>query len=294
MSPSRNIIGRLASLLGRGKTGTGPVGHLGTGRPETADTHPYYFLSDPCPQNSLDIFRGEWSSKLPGDLSGLEAGEKLLFEDPRIGWFLERIGGAEGKRFLELGPLEGGHTYQIHQAGADSILAIEANIRAYLKCLIIKELLRIDRARFICGDFLAYLRRSEEEFDVCLACGVLYHVTEPVEMIARIARIARHFCLWTLHLDDGWTLRHPALARVVERSEPAEHEGFRYSGYRARYDRRTLHWTGFCGGGRPYRYLLRRDDILRCLEHFGFDRIEVGLEEDHEEGPTFAVVASRS
>ncbi len=34
---------------------------------------------------------------------------------------------------LELGPLEGAHTYQLR------ILAIEANAEAFLKCLVVKE-----------------------------------------------------------------------------------------------------------------------------------------------------------
>ena len=44
-----------------------------------------------------------------------------------------------GKTVLELGPLEGAHTYQLHQRGAN-IVAVEASKQAYLKCLITKEI----------------------------------------------------------------------------------------------------------------------------------------------------------
>src|SRR4028119_854753 len=104
----------------------------------------------PSPQNALDIFKGEWASCLPGSLSVLQAGKGQLFEDSRILWSVEQVGGGtiKGKKIIELGPLEAGHTYMMETLGADSITAIESNTRAYLKCLIIKELLGLKRSHF--------------------------------------------------------------------------------------------------------------------------------------------------
>ena len=52
---------------------------------------------------------------------------------------------------LELGPLEGAHTYMLDRAGASEVVAIEGNTRAFLKCLITKELLSMPSARFLVG-----------------------------------------------------------------------------------------------------------------------------------------------
>jgi hypothetical protein len=52
---------------------------------------------------------------------------------------------------LELGPLEGAHTYQLEKLGAKSILAIEANVEAFLKCLITKEITGLQVAKFMLG-----------------------------------------------------------------------------------------------------------------------------------------------
>jgi hypothetical protein len=130
-----------------------------------------YFKSAPGPQNALDIFRGEWSSALPPPLSDLQAGGVGLFDDDRIKWFLKEIGGVAGKAVLELGPLEGGHTYMLEKAGAAQVTALEANSRAFLRCLVVKELLGLPRSRFLCGDFMEYLRQAGPRFDVCLAAG---------------------------------------------------------------------------------------------------------------------------
>lgn len=116
-----------------------------------------YVMSEPSDQNALDIFQGEWSSKLPSQAGELRAGQISLFEDGRILWAEKKVGGFEGCKIIELGPLEAGHTYMLEKRAANSILAIEANTRAYLKCLIVKEILNLERSRFLPGDFVKYL-----------------------------------------------------------------------------------------------------------------------------------------
>jgi Protein of unknown function (DUF1698) len=81
---------------------------------------------------------------------------------------------------LELGPLEGAHTYRLQQLGAGRILAIESNVEAYLKCLIVKEALGMKRAEFMLGDFTLYLQECTERFDLVFCCGVLYHMQDPL------------------------------------------------------------------------------------------------------------------
>ena len=99
-----------------------------------------YVNAAPDPQHALNIFRGEWLSKLPPPFAELQAGSNLLFEDARLEWGLDMLGGVQSKTVLELGPMEAGHTYMLEHRGAASIISIEANTRAYLKCLIIKGL----------------------------------------------------------------------------------------------------------------------------------------------------------
>ena len=40
-----------------------------------------YVRAAPAPQHALDIFQGEWWSSLPGECSGLQAGQLPLFDD---------------------------------------------------------------------------------------------------------------------------------------------------------------------------------------------------------------------
>ena len=97
------------------------------------------------------------------------------------------IGGVRDGRVLELGPLEGGHSFMLQKAGALMVTAIEANVRALLKCLITKEITRLTACEFLCGDFIEYLRRTDTSYDAVLASGVLYHMTEPLELLHRLS-----------------------------------------------------------------------------------------------------------
>jgi hypothetical protein len=85
----------------------------------------------PNPQNALDIVQGSWASDLSEVVSGTVSGRsRLLIDDPRPGYAMKQFGGsAKGLRILELGPLEGGHTYQLEKLGAADLIAIEANVR---------------------------------------------------------------------------------------------------------------------------------------------------------------------
>ena len=253
-----------------------------------------YVATPPSPQNAVDIFHGEWTSTLPAAAGADSHGPIPLFQDKRVDWLAESIGGVSGKTVLELGPLEGAHTWMFEQLGAASILAIEANTRAFLRCLVVKELLGM-RSRFVCGDFLEYLRATDTRFDICLASGVLYHMQNPAELIALLARRAvGHLYLWTHYYDEAIIARNPAIAPLFSGSVHRTFDGFSHTLYHREY-REALDCARFCGAGTPGSYWMTRDDVLRCLGHFGFEIEKIGFEEDsHPHGPAFAVIARPS
>ena len=252
-----------------------------------------YVTTAPSQQAALDIFEGEWASMLPAPFTALRAGSAGLFGDPRVAWGMQVLGGVDGKTVLELGPLEAGHTYMLEQGGAASIIAVEANTRAYLKCLIVKEVLGLQRARFLCGDFVEYLRAVQGTFDVCLASGVLYHMRDPVELIALLARATDRVFIWTHYYDRAVLAQAPHLTQKFTGSTTAERDGFRHTLHRFQYAE-ALNSQGFCGGSSEYSHWLSRTDILACLKHFGLSDIQINFDDPaHPNGPSFALVAIR-
>jgi hypothetical protein len=259
----------------------------------TASALDEYVQGPPSDQNALNIFKGEWSSQFPGVWKELKAGSIPLFDDARIRWAAEQLGGFRGQRVIELGPLEAGHTYMLESLGAESILAIEASKRAYLKCLIVKEILGLSRSRFLLGDFVCFLRDNETLFDVCIASGVLYHMHNPCELIHLMSKASNKIVLWTHFYDKELIQTKDIVRGKFSGSIQKTYNGFDHALYKYTYGA-ALHWTGFCGGSSAYSYWMSRDDILACLRFFGFQNLTIGFEEpEHVNGPCFAVVARR-
>jgi len=230
---------------------------------------------------------------LPEPFAGFKAGSVGLFEDPRIAWALAEFGGVAGQTVLELGPLEGAHSYMLERAGAASILSIEANPEAYLKCLIVKETVGLERTHFLCGDFLEYLRNSPPPYDAAIASGVLYHMVEPAQLIGLLAAITKRLYLWTHYYDAKLVASDRKLAGMFTGAREGGYAGFRHRLYRYEY------WGSFgsrrfCGGSRPHAHWMTRQDILECLRHFEFTDIRTSFDApEHPDGPAFAVVACK-
>jgi SAM-dependent methyltransferase len=253
-----------------------------------------YVASAPSPANAVGVFAGQWSSQLPDALGQLPAGNAVLFTDKRVPWALDKLRGAAGRRVLELGPLEGGHTYQLHEDGAADILAVEANSSAYLRCLVVKELLGLTRARFALGDFVEYLRGEPGRWDLVWASGVLYHLRDPAEVIRLISRVTDRLYIWTHYYDADLIAAMPNLPHRFTGRREAEHHGFRHTLYRQEYQE-GFESFAFCGGGAAYSEWMSRADLLACLRHFGFDRVSVAHERHHHpSGPSFSVAAWRT
>ncbi len=254
-----------------------------------------YANSPPSPQNAINIFYGDWISKFPDTLGATVAGQIELFSDERIHWFINETGGLEGKTVLELGPLEGMHSHLLEASGAKSITAVESDTRAFLKCLVTKELLDLSRVRFLCGDFIEYLRDDRSpHFDACIASGVLYHMINPAELISLIAKHCdQYLFLWTHYYDAEIIEANQQLSRRFSKPIAVNHQGFDYSICTRNYLESAGTGT-FCGASGTKSSWMTKDDLFRCLKFFGFEIFRVWFDEPlHENGPSIAVIASR-
>ncbi len=245
----------------------------------------------PSPEMAVKLIP-DWSSILPAELNS-PGGFAKLFDDTRVTWALEHLGGVAGQTVLELGPLEGGHTYMLHKAGARSITAIEANKRCYLKCLIAKELMGTDRARFLLGDFMPWLEAEQRSFDVVWVAGVLYHMVDPMRLLQLVGACTNKIHVWTHYVpDEGYKGTEPWTQPIVA-VEDRMIKGRVVPHYVRRYFTQTTK-TSYCGGVFETAAWLRRSDILDELKRMGFTDIKIGFEEpDHPHGPSFAIAASR-
>jgi hypothetical protein len=244
----------------------------------------------PSNQNVIDMFGGEWSSSLPLEARAISTpGHADLFADPRIAWAHQVLGPFDGKTVLELGPLEGAHTYMLERYGVAAITSIEANTRAFLKCLCMKEILDLRQASFKLGNFVPFLKECGN-YDIILASGVLYHMTDPIELLQLIMKRTDRVILWTHYFNDL------AISRLAEKEmfmPPKTLPGTAYVGSKRIYPQVSLDWKGFSGGIESHAVWLERDSLLRCFEDRGFD-VHVNFEQtDHPNGPALSLCATR-
>jgi len=251
-----------------------------------------YIAKAPSQQNAVDALPG-WITAFP-PATGIRAGTLPLAFDTRISWAAERLGGVAGARVLELGPLDGGHTYMLHEAGAARIDAVEANSLAYLRCLVLKEILGLSRARFHLGDFTQDLSAVGARWDVVIACGVLYHLSDPAALLLRLAAATDALYIWT-HVFDAAAMppgdpRRGALTGAMRRAALGEvtvelHERSYHGAERA---------IAFCGGPRDRHVWMDRTGLLAGLRSLGFSQIEIAHDQpDAPAGPALSILARR-
>lgn len=253
-----------------------------------------YEKSAPSSQNAIDLFKDEWSSKFPGNFAvETKPGTAALFEDPRIAWANTMWGGFKGRSILELGPLECGHTSMLQNYGARSILAVEANKRSFVKCLIAKEICGIHSANIVLGDFNEYLETSNEQFDWVLASGVLYHVRNPLKLLKNISDCSSKLVLWTHYYDETIIQARPDLKIKFDEPKALHFMDNEYTAAKQMY-LDALKWNGFCGGSESDSIWLTKESLLRCLNNFGYTQIEIASDDSyHQNGPALLLAAAR-
>ena len=248
-----------------------------------------YIMKLPSNQNKLDIFKGEWSSILPSKYGLATGGNVRLFEDERIDWAKSVLGHPDFSTVLELGPLEGGHSYML-QGTTNEVTAIEANTRAYLKCLIIKEILELD-VDFQLGDFNQYLKTCNSKFDVVYACGVLYHQKNPMELIKLISKVTDKVFIWTHYFDADVILNRHDISYKFSSVDTMNYDGEQYEYSEYAYST-ALEWNGFCGGPSETSIWLTRNSLINTLKKYGFINMEFSFDDtNHPNGSAVAICA---
>jgi hypothetical protein len=179
------------------------------------------------------------------------------------------------------------------ERGARAITAIEANTRAYLKCLCVKEVLGLDRVRFRLGDFMRFLEGEPGTYDMVFASGVLYHMEEPLRLLELMSGVSDRLFVWTHYYEPEVVAGNEGLKVKFGPVEELEFNGASYE-YAVQSYQAALDWSGFCGGPAPVSKWLTRDSLMSALDRLGYTDVQVSFEQlDHPHGPALAVCALR-
>jgi hypothetical protein len=253
-----------------------------------------YNKEPPSRQAVVDLYK-PWASILPDTPHGeklVSNGGSGLFDDHRIKLLLGIVQ-VNGTRVLELGPLEGGHSYMLSRAGAH-VVAIEGSPLAYTKLLAVNEIYGLKHVQFLYGNFIAFVKESVEKkrkFHAVICVGVLYHMTDPMELLFMLSQITDNILIWTQYYNPKILLSYIWL----NDDKPITVGGYTHTPHKHKYDSRG---KTFLGGQDPVACWLERKDILGGLAMFGFNKFHhleksIPEEENHPHGSQFTFLARR-
>ena len=250
--------------------------------------HDQFSNEFPSKSNAISIFSNEWASLLPR----YGAGVIPLFEDQRLHNIINMAGGLLDKKCLELGPLEGGHTYMMHNAGAPQITSIEANQRAFLKCLITKYLYDYN-ANLILGDLSKYIEKCNVQYDFTCMLGILYHMENPFETIKNVTRISRQIGCWTHYYDYDIISKNKNIDWKFDGTFTMEIiQGKKIHAFKHSY-LDDLSSNTFFGGNQKISRWMPKQDILDLLSVLGFKTTIIHDDVSHPHGPCITFLAEK-
>jgi hypothetical protein len=255
------------------------------------DIRDSYENKKPTNQNIFDRFRGNFATIFPDVDTG---GYANLSDDQRIHW-CNSILNLKDKTALECGPLELGHSYMMQKFGCKQITAVENNWYCYLKCLAVKESLKISNVELLFGDVIEYLKECTNKFDFVLCSGILYHLPNPVELIHLISLVTENIFIWThIYNEESSTITRQNINRA-----DIEYDGEVYSGGRQTYkdDGNSKLESIYCGGKFKISFWISEQCLYKALKKYGFINIQKNdtlSDLHHPNGPAISIFASKN
>lgn len=182
-------------------------------------------------------------TKIPGKREGLQQ-----IPDYRIVKLNELIS-LEGKSVLELGCLEGIHTVGL-LGFTNNVTAIDCRISNVVKTLT-RVSLYGKRAGVFCYNADDLTKDTYGSYDVIFNCGVLYHLSNPVQAIFNLSHMCKHMLLDT-HV-------------TMDKSESTIFNDKKYSGIK--YKEVT---SSIFAGKDSFAFWLHIDELHRACAEVGF------------------------
>jgi GT2 family glycosyltransferase/SAM-dependent methyltransferase len=179
-----------------------------------------------------------------------------------------------GRRVLELGCLEGGHSVALSRLGPRELVSVEGRAASFVRCCVVKNVFGLDNVRFAFDDVRQVTPARYGRFDVVVSMGVLYHLPDPHVLLANLAELTDVVYLSTHYAND----RHPENGPQAELDTPlGRRRGRLYQEYGLADPLSGLDQHSFW----PYE-----TDLLEMCRASGFVNVKVMARDDAPEGGT--------
>lgn len=160
--------------------------------------------------------RGPWVTKhwIGGEAHG---GDFDALGDLRLPQFWEAFPLA--RTILELGSLEGGHSFALAaHPTVERLVGVEGRQANVARAEWVRTLLGASNVEFVQADLESTSLSTLGTFDVVFCCGLLYHLQRPWELIAQIGQVSSGLFLSTHYAaaEQANTVRHGVRGTIYQ------------------------------------------------------------------------------
>lgn len=202
------------------------------------------------------------------DVDGVRVGGEADFaRDSRLDAFHRAF--PEARRVLELGALEGGHSFELARS-ADHVTAVEARAGNVRRARRAQRALGVLNVTFVCADVEVVGAGGFGRFDAVFCSGLLYHLSRPMILLDRLPVAAPGVYLWTHYASSAEAVHPLDGAEGAWRAQP--------------------HLDDASAGLWRRAFWPTLDAIVARLSGAGFNSVEVD-EQSHPAAPAAAIVA---
>jgi hypothetical protein len=171
------------------------------------------------------------------------------------------------RRILELGSLEGGHTFPLAQRpGVEKVVGLEGRTPNLARARFVQRMLDCRNVEFLQADLETFDPTPLGRFDAVYCVGLLYHLMEPWKLLQRISGMAPVLFLSTHYALDqeAHLMRNNYAGRLY----------------------RELGLADPLSGLSPDSFWPTRESLIAMLRAAGYERIEVcDYQRKHPHGP---------
>lgn len=192
--------------------------------------------------------RKPWITKF--EIQGKTYGGNFdAMNDARVAQFFEQLPNV--KTVLELGSLEGGHSFALAKNDqVTSVKAIEIRPANIEKAKFVQNLLGDTKVDFIEADLEKVKLTDFGQFDAVFCSGLLYHLPKPWELLEQFKDISPNVFIWTQYADEK------SAKKVV-------------NGYRGKWYREGS-WLDPLSGRSRYSFWLSLGSLMQILTESDF------------------------
>jgi SAM-dependent methyltransferase len=177
------------------------------------------------------------------------------------------------KTILELGSLEGGHTFALSRfPGVERVVAIEGRKSNVDKAQFIQQMLDIQNVEFVVANLESFDFSTKGPFDAVFCVGLLYHLPKPWTLIEKSSKASQNLFLWTHY--------------APEKEANLEMNGYRGVNYK------EFGLSDPLSGMSPQSFWPTLDHLKRMLLYYGFSKTTIiENDENHPHGPCITLAA---